>query len=82
MFGNGKYRVRTWVRGWLPWRLTWLAPKGPDDCGNHEWYRRDDENADCYHCELGHRRLEPGQRIADLYADAEAPTASREHVPA
>lgn len=45
-----KYRQRTWLRGHMPNRLSRIAPKG-DDCGPHEWYRRDGETWACYHCE-------------------------------
>ncbi len=62
---TGRYRVRTWVRGNLPYALTALAPKGKQDCGNHQWYREDAATALCYHCEVGERPLVPGQKVAD-----------------
>lgn len=45
-----KYRTRTWLRGHLPLRLGWMAPKG-FDCADHEWYRQDRTTWACYHCE-------------------------------
>ena len=59
----GKYRARTWLRGVLPSVLAYWIPKGKRDCGCHEWYRRDDDWADCYHCEVGQRRLAPGEHL-------------------
>lgn len=58
-----RYRTRTRVRSHLPWVLTWLAPKGSEDCGDHDWYRHDDTTAYCYHCEVGERPLEPDDVI-------------------
>jgi hypothetical protein len=48
---GGRYRFRTWLRGRLPVALADLLPKGPRDCGAHEWYRADEETWRCYHCE-------------------------------
>jgi hypothetical protein len=48
-----KYRFRTRLRRILPWRLIWLAPKGAQDCGSHEWYREGDDRWLCYHCVVG-----------------------------
>ena len=48
---NGRYRVRTWLRGHLPVALAGFAPKGGRDCGAHEWYRADETTWRCYHCE-------------------------------
>jgi hypothetical protein len=62
---DGRYRTRTWIRGHLPYGLTWIAPKGPEDCGDHDWYRADEDTALCYHCEVGHRDLAPGERLSD-----------------
>jgi hypothetical protein len=51
------YRLRTRIRGNLPWWLINLgvAPKGPN-CeeagGQHEWYNRDNASSGCYHCEV------------------------------
>lgn len=50
---HGKYRVRTRLRGHLPYALLWLAPKGKHDCGAHEWYRAYADTWHCYHCEPG-----------------------------
>lgn len=60
---HGRYRTRTRIRSHLPWRLAWLAPKGDEDCGDHDWYREDDHTALCYHCEVGERHLEPDEII-------------------
>lgn len=69
MARNGKYRARTWLRGQLPAPLAFRIPKGRD-CGNHDWYRRDEHYADCYHCDSGRRRLEPGERVGHSSAPA------------
>lgn len=50
---DDKYRLRTWLRGHLPPWLSWVAPKGKSDCGNHEWYRSEGITWRCYHCEAG-----------------------------
>lgn len=57
MAGGGKYRWRTALRRRLPWRfgIYLLVRKGKRDCGDHEWYRHDDEIMRCYHCEPGRR---------------------------
>jgi hypothetical protein len=55
----GKYRLRTRVRGVLPLRLAWIAPKGRGDCGCHEWYRAEQGLWRCYHCEAGVTRQSP-----------------------
>jgi hypothetical protein len=60
---RGRYRTRTRVRSHLPWRLTWLAPKGEHDCGDHDWYRHDESTARCYHCDVGERPLAPDEAI-------------------
>jgi hypothetical protein len=54
-----RYRLRTALRRHLPWNLVWLAPKGKDDCGAHEWYREAGEIWRCYHCKAG-RKIGPG----------------------
>ncbi len=62
----GKYRLRTSVRGSLPYRLLWLSPKGRGDCGHHEWYRSEGETWRCYHCEAGisdKNPLSPAERL-------------------
>jgi hypothetical protein len=48
---DGRYRIRTWLRGKLPGRLSDLFPKGEEDCGRHEWYRSDESTWRCYHSE-------------------------------
>ncbi|MDP9386837.1 MAG: hypothetical protein M3Q48_02635 [Actinomycetota bacterium] len=55
---RGKYRLRTAVRGRLPWFFVNLGvlAKGRRDCGDHEWYKASDEVDRCYHCEVGERR--------------------------
>lgn len=58
----GRYRTRTWIRGHLPYALTWLAPKG-EDCGDHDWYRSEDHVARCYHCEAGEHPLAPDDQV-------------------
>ncbi len=51
------YRIRTWLRGYLPWVLIDLgfAAKG-EDCekagGEHEWYNKDGKQSACYHCQI------------------------------
>jgi hypothetical protein len=51
--GNGRYRLRTWLRGRLPFALADLVPKGAHDCGAHEWHRADHQTWRCYHCKPG-----------------------------
>lgn len=48
-----KYRLRTAIRERLPESLVWLAPKGPRDCGAHEWYLDEPRVWRCYHCDVG-----------------------------
>jgi hypothetical protein len=50
---RGKYRLRTARRERLPEPLTALAPKGRDDCGDHEWYKASPGTWRCYHCTVG-----------------------------
>jgi hypothetical protein len=38
-------------RGWFD--------KGSHDCGDHEWYRADEEVERCYHCVVGVRPYPP-----------------------
>ena len=55
-----RYRLRTRVRGLLPWYLVdrgWAA-KGSSDCGRHDWYRHDATTERCYHCEVGERPVQ------------------------
>jgi hypothetical protein len=56
---SGKYRLRTWLRKHLPYLLSDRIPKGAQDCGDHEWYRQDEEWDACYHCVVGRRPHEP-----------------------
>ena len=56
MFGPGRYRWRTRLRGWLPYALAMRVTKGRGDCGNHDWYRSEGELFRCYHCEVGEHR--------------------------
>jgi hypothetical protein len=74
---SGRYRTRTRIRSHLPWVLTWLAPKGDQDCGNHDWYREDDHTALCYHCQVGERPLDPDEIITE---EGEIVGAHRESV--
>ena len=66
----GRYRLRTLLRGVLPYVLSDRIPKGARDCGNHEWYRQDAQTYACYHCEVGHKAAtpanEPKQQSAAL----------------
>jgi hypothetical protein len=50
-----RYRWRTWLRGLLPWKLAAFFPAGPEDCGDHEWFRADDDTDLCRHCLVGER---------------------------
>jgi len=66
-----RYRWRTWFRGRLPRALVGLFPKGLKDCGQHEWFRFDDETDRCYHCEVGERPHQhmPVDWDSDLWRD-------------
>jgi hypothetical protein len=50
---SGKYRYRTALRERLPELLAALVPKGPKDCGDHEWYKSSESRWRCYHCRIG-----------------------------
>jgi len=56
------YRLRTWLRGHLPWFLihAGVVNEGKD-CeradGWHHCYKIDNERSGCYHCEV----IRPGQ---------------------
>lgn len=50
-----RYRWRTWLRRYLPQALGGLFPPGSKDCGDHEWFRVDEDTDWCYHCEVGER---------------------------
>jgi len=69
---KGRYRLRTRVRGLLPGRLSWMAPKGGGDCGLHEWYRAEPGLWLCYHCETGISREAPFSSSEQLEATARA----------
>jgi hypothetical protein len=76
---GGKYRLRTWLRGHLPYVLSDRIPKGSRDCGNHAWYRQDGDHDACYHCVVGVR--------PHFKTDSEAPSGAhgpsgREPLPA
>lgn len=43
------------MRGRLPWAFVDSFPRGSKDCGDHEWFRFDDDTDLCYHCEVGER---------------------------
>lgn len=58
----GKYRWRTSIRTRLPWAFVWMFPKGRHDCGDHDWYRQDDEILRCYHCKVGVKKCPRAQR--------------------
>jgi hypothetical protein len=32
-----------------------IFPPGRKDCGDHEWFRLDEDTDWCYHCEVGER---------------------------
>jgi hypothetical protein len=55
---RGRYRIRTKVRGHLPWFLINLgvARKGLQDCREHDWYKSTEAEDRCYHCDVGVRR--------------------------
>lgn len=51
------FRLRTAIRGRLPWFLIDLGICGKgDDCekhgGAHEWYNQDGIHSACYHCHV------------------------------
>ncbi len=52
---GGRYRLRTMLRASLPYFVSDRIPKGPRDCGKHDWYRQDAHTDACYHCQVGHR---------------------------
>lgn len=63
---RGRYRVRSALRERLPAALADLVPKGPRDCGAHEWYRADEHTWRCYHCEPGITGSSPWTREEQL----------------
>ncbi|GAA1091043.1 hypothetical protein [Kitasatospora arboriphila] len=58
---TGRYRWRTDARVALPAALMCMFPKGAKDCGDHQWYRKDDRTYRCYHCEPGERPSTPDE---------------------
>jgi hypothetical protein len=73
---RGKYRLRTAMRENLPESLAARILKGPYDCGDHEWYKAEENTWRCYHCmpglthdvpwdeqEVGARRYEAGAML-------------------
>lgn len=56
-YREGRYRLRTWLRGHEPTWLynRWPIPKGSSDCLNHEFYNVDGNVERCYHCDVGVR---------------------------
>ena len=50
-----RYRERTNLRGMLPGWAGRFVPKGPRDCGAHEWYHAGDGCDRCYHCDVATR---------------------------
>jgi len=62
MAANGKYRLRTWLRGHTPYVLSDRIAKGRGVCGEHEWYYAGGTTWECYHCEPGVTRVCPWPR--------------------
>jgi hypothetical protein len=59
MRSRPRYRLRTWLREHLPELLAGLLPPGRRDCGDHEWFRADEETDRCWHCVVGERPHQP-----------------------
>jgi hypothetical protein len=72
MMEQGRYRFRTSIRGLLPAWLGWIAPKGAADCGAHEWYRADESEWRCYHCEAGQATENPMSEVDRLVSTVSA----------
>ena len=53
-----RYRLRTWMRERVP-LLTPVFPPGDEDCGEHEWFRADEQTDRCWHCTVGVREHRP-----------------------
>jgi hypothetical protein len=64
---HGRYRVRTWLRGRLPWFVAQAIPKGPD-CGAHEFYRQSADRDACYHCRVtrAHEPVSASERELEI----------------
>ena len=56
---RGKYRYRTKLREHAPEFVAALIPKGPEDCGQHEWYTAAERTWLCYHCRPGITHVVP-----------------------
>ena len=82
MHEHGRYRLRTWLRGHLPYVLSDRIPKGSGDCGSHEWYRVDDAWAECYYCLVGRRRLGPDEPLNPRTEAAPEVAGERDPAPA
>lgn len=76
---RARYRTRTHLRKLLPAAVAERIPKGPKDCGEHEWYRSDENTWLCYHCEPGVTHTSPwtpaeearlGEELAAVRAEA------------
>lgn len=63
---KGRYRMRTALRARLPAGLATRVPKGPGDCGDHEWYRSGAEMWRCYHCEQGISHVSPFSEVDEV----------------
>ena len=58
---RGRYRVRTWLRGRLPYLLSDRIGKGAQDCGAHEWHLAKGGIYHCYHCKVGVHQGRPAE---------------------
>ncbi len=56
---SGKYRYRTALREGLPESVAALIPKGRHNCGDHEWYKAEEQTWRCYHWQPGATREVP-----------------------
>ncbi len=63
---NGRYRARAWLRRRLPRVFSSVVPKGPGDCGAHEWYRSDEHTWRCYYCQPAIATSSPWTREEQL----------------
>lgn len=63
---DGRYRARAWLRRHLPSAVARLFPKGPHDCGAHEWYRADEQTWRCYYCASAVAHSSPWTREEQL----------------
>lgn len=67
-----RYRLRTELRGSLPWALARMVPKGRRDCGAHEWHRADEHTDRCYHCSVAERPHVDGESTSTSRSDTQA----------